>query len=52
LANCIEGVIEDNEIIIGVDYEKNQRTLMNKLQNLIDDYNEEDEDEYAEDDED
>lgn len=57
LGHLIIGAIEGEEdddydfVVIEVDYERDQRTLMHDLQDIIDDYTEEDEEE-DEDDED
>jgi hypothetical protein len=50
LPNSIEGTTEDGEVVIEVDYEEKQRKIIHQLNDLIDDFNEEDEDEEEEDD--
>jgi hypothetical protein len=45
--NCIVGTTPDSEIEISIDYDSDQRKIINELQDLIDEHNydEEDEDE-------
>lgn len=51
--NCIVGTTPDSEIEISIDYETNQKKVINQLQDLIDEHNyEEDDDEEEEEDED
>jgi len=52
--NVIEGVTEDGDIEVRVDYEPEQKQAINKIHDMIDEYNEnrEDEDEEEEDDDD
>ena len=51
--NCIVGTTPDSEIEISIDYETNQKKVINQLQDLIDEHNyEEDDDEEQEEDED
>ena len=43
ITNAIQGSTEDGEIIVEVQYEKEERPGVYALMELIDDYNEEDE---------
>lgn len=43
IANSIQGSTEDGEIIVEIQYEKEERQGVYVLMELIDDYNEEDE---------
>ena len=51
LDNVIEGATEDRDIEISVDYEPSQKHIINKLHELIDEFNENN-DEEDDDDED
>lgn len=42
--NCIVGTTPDSEIEISIDYDTDQRKIINELQDLIDEHNYEDED--------
>ena len=50
--NCIEGITPNSEIEISIDYDNNQKKAINELQDLIDEYNYDEEDEEDEDEED
>lgn len=53
--NVIEGVTEDGDIEVRVDYEPEQKQVINKIHDMIDEYNEnrdDDEEEEEEDDDD
>jgi hypothetical protein len=50
--NVIEGVTEDGEILVRVDYEPEQKAVINKLHDLIDTYHENHEDDEDNEDED
>ncbi len=50
LPNSIEGTTDDGEIVIEVDYEDKQRKFIHQLNDLIDDFNEEDEDDDTDED--
>ena len=53
LENVIEGVNEDGDIIVTVDYEPEQKEIINKISDTIDEYNDsEDEDEEEQEDDD
>lgn len=48
--NCIVGTTPDSEIEISIDYDTDQKKVINELQDLIDEHNYDDEDEDDEDD--
>ncbi len=48
LANSIEGITQEGEVIIEVDYENPQRKVIHELHDLIDDFNDEEEEEDEE----
>lgn len=50
--NCIVGTTPDSEIEISIDYETNQRKVINQLQDLIDEHNYEEDEDEEDDDED
>lgn len=51
-ANHIVGTTTESEIEISIDYDTNQRKVVNQLQDLIDEHNYEEDDDEEEDDED
>jgi hypothetical protein len=51
-ANYIVGVTPDSEIEISIDYDTNQKKVINQLQDLIDEHNYEEDDDEDDDDED
>lgn len=51
-ANHIVGTTAESEIEISIDYDTNQRKVVNQLQDLIDEHNYEEDDDEEDDDED
>lgn len=50
--NLIEGVVENGDIIVRVDYEADQRDVINEIHDIIDNYNDNRDDEEDEEEED
>lgn len=49
LDNCIVGITRDREIEISIDYDTNQKKLINEMQDFLDKHNYDEDDEEDED---